>query len=128
MITSRKMAVCSRSALALAIVIFPVIAIAYRPFHIPKNLFTSGMKDAHLPEGTRQISWQDSEDLQNLDLKQSSSSDLWSDEGKQFSRSRTRRAAASPSADPEIIEVFCEVVRKGKVLCEICPTSLIFKR
>jgi len=99
------MAVCARNVLALAFILFPAATVAYRPFDIPTNLFTPGLKDASLPEGTREISWQDSELLQNPDNRESNS---WSDEGKH--PSRTRRAVSgippsSPSASPVLIEV-----------------------
>jgi len=95
------MAACSRTKFVFILLVFPAIALAYRPFDIPKNLFTSGIKDAHLPEGTRQISWRQPED-QGAKLKYDE--DLFSDpEDLHFSKRRVRRGA---SADPEVVQVF----------------------
>ena len=96
------MAVCARFALALAFILFPGVCEAYRPFYIPKTLFTPATKDASLPEGIREIRWYgDSEEPQNLD-EDKQSSNLWSEDGKY--RSRSRRAV-SPSPSPDLIEV-----------------------
>lgn len=88
------MASLARKALALALLVFPVVTLAYRPFHIPKNLFTSGMKDASLPEGVRQISIQSSEPND-----EPMSDELWSDKPSH----RSRRAV--PSSPPLYVEV-----------------------
>lgn len=94
------MAVISITNFVFTLLVFPAIASAYRPFDIPKNLFTSGLKDAHLPEGARQISWRQNEDqLQH------------SGEEQNFSKRRARRDA---SIAPEIIEVSYRVLMKVK--------------
>lgn len=94
------MAVCRRNGLALAILMFPAITFAYRPFSIPTNLFSPALKDAHLPEGAREIRWQDSEDSTHSDIRMS---DVWSQAGKHLTR--TRRAVSLSPSSPSIVEV-----------------------
>ncbi|XP_031556882.1 uncharacterized protein LOC116293578 [Actinia tenebrosa] len=89
------MASLARKALAVALLVIPVITLAYRPFHIPSNLFTPGLKDANLPEGVREIS------IQTSDINDESmlnSDELWSDRRSH----RSRRAA--PSSPPLYVE------------------------
>jgi hypothetical protein len=94
------MASLARKTLALALLVLPVITLGYKPFHIPKNLFTPGLKDASLPEGVREIRTQPLDPKQNED-DDFDSNDLWSDEA----RHRSKRAA--PSSPP----LYTEVVR-----------------
>lgn len=88
------MASLARKALAVALIVLPVITLAYRPFHIPRNLFTSGLKDSSLPDGVREISIQSSEANDEF-----MSDELWSDHPSH----RSRRAA--PSSPPLYVEV-----------------------